>query len=406
MPQSPTPPRVLMVSDVYFPRVNGVSTSIQTFRRDLAALGCESLLIAPAYPDERADEPGILRVKSRYLPFDPEDRVMRRRDFRRVAAAIEGQYDLVHVQTPFLAHYLGAALARRFDLPLVVSYHTYFEHYFHHYLPLVPAASLKWLARTITRSQLRQVDAVISPSPQMAEALTAYGVAAPLEILPTGLDFELFRGGDGARFRREHGVAPERPVMLTVGRVAFEKNLAFLIDVLERVRAQVADVLLVIAGEGPALEPLRKEVANRGLADNVLFVGYLDRASGLLDCYRGADVFVFASRTETQGLVLLESMAVGTPVVSTAVMGTRAVLDGALGAVVVEESVTDFAEAAVGLLRNSSRRQALGAAGALDVARRWSGPEMARRLLYLYQKVVATKPRSNNGNEARRLPGT
>lgn len=406
MPQPESSPRVLMVSDVYFPRVNGVSTSIQTFRRDLATLGCESLLIAPAYPASRIDEPGVLRVRSRYVPFDPEDRQLRRGDFRRVAAGLAGRFDLVHVQTPFVAHYLGAGLARRFGVPLVVSYHTYFEHYFHHYLPFVPAASLKWLSRAVSRSQLGRVDQVIAPSAQMAEVLKAYGVTAPIEVLPTGLDEELFRGGDGARFRRAHAIPPARPVMLTVGRVAFEKNLGFLIDVLEEVSRAIPDVLLVIAGEGPALEKLRADVARRGLAGNALFVGYLDRATGLLDCYRGADVFVFASRTETQGLVLLESMAVGTPVVSTAVMGTRAVLDQAPGAVVVAEDVTEFARAAAELLRDPDRRKALGRAAAGDVAQRWSGPEMARRLVHLYRRLVATEPRRAARDQAPSLPGT
>jgi glycosyltransferase involved in cell wall biosynthesis len=395
-----------MVSDVYFPRVNGVSTSIQTFRRDLATLGCESLLVAPAYPAARADEPGVLRVRSGYVPFDPEDRIFRRRDFRRVTAGLAGRIDLVHVQTPFAAHYLGASLARRWRVPLVVSYHTYFEHYLHHYLPLVPAAWLKWLARHFSRSQLAQVDGAIAPSPQMAEALRAYGVTTPIEVLPTGLDEDLFRGGDGPRFRSAHGIAPERPVMLTVGRVAFEKNLGFLIDVLAEVSREIPEVLLVIAGEGPALEALRADVAQRGLAGNVLFVGYLDRATGLLDCYRGADVFVFASRTETQGLVLLESMAVGTPVVSTAVMGTRAVLENAPGAHVVEESVTEFSAAVARLLRDPAERRRLGSVAARDVAQRWSGPEMARRLLYLYCRLVATERRHDGEIEARSLPGT
>jgi glycosyltransferase involved in cell wall biosynthesis len=377
-----------MLSDVYFPRVNGVSTSIQTFRRDLAALGCDTWLVAPVYPTARTDEPGILRVRSRYLPLDPEDRIMRRRDFRRVVAPLRGGIDIVHVQTPFLAHYWGGALARESGAKLIVTYHTYFEHYFHHYLPLVPQSWLSGLARAISRSQLNGVDRVIAPSAPMAEALLAYGVETPIDVLPTGLDLELFAGGDGERFRHAHGIAADRPVMLTVGRVAFEKNLAFLIDVLERVRAAVPDVLFVIAGEGPALEPLRRDVARRGLARHLLFVGYLDRTTGLLDCYRGADVFVFASRTETQGLVLLEAMALGTPVVSTAVMGTQSVLADAPGAIVVDEDVTAFADAVSGVLGDASRLRALSRAAARDVAARWSGPEMASRLLALYRDVL------------------
>jgi 1,2-diacylglycerol 3-alpha-glucosyltransferase len=389
MSTAPAHPRVLMLSDVYFPRVNGVSTSIQTFRRDLADLGWETWLIAPEYPQSRVDEPGIFRVRSRYLPLDPEDRIMIRRDFRRVVDSLEPA-DIVHVQTPFLAHYFGARLARRWRAKLVVSYHTYFEQYFHHYLPLVPTAWLKMLSRAISRAQLNRVDLVIAPSQQMAGVLTEYGVSVPIRVLPTGLDLELFRGGDGARFRERYGIAADRPVMLTVGRVAFEKNLEFLIDVLERVRADVPDVLFVIAGEGPALDPLRKRVARRGLSESLLFVGYLDRATGLLDCYRSADIFVFASQTETQGLVLLEAMALGTPVISTAVMGTQSVLADAPGALVVDENVDGFAAAAIRLLSDPEERHKLARLAARDISARWSGGEMARQLREIYRGLVPT----------------
>lgn len=389
MPVSAKHPRVLMLSDVYFPRVNGVSTSIQTFRRDLAELGCFTFLIAPEYPSSADEEAGVLRVKSRYLPLDPEDRVMIKRRFKEVAESVADDIDIVHVQTPFLAHYWGARLARRIGAKLVVTYHTYFEHYFHHYLPLVPKALLKALARKISRAQLNGVDYVIAPSAQMARALVDYGVSTPIEVIPTGLDPELFAGGDGARFRQSHGIDTRRPVLLTVGRVAFEKNLEFLIDVLERVREDVPDVLLVIAGEGPALEPLKRQIRRRHLAGNVLFVGYLDRRGGLLDCYRSADLFVFASRTETQGLVLIEAMALGTPVVSTAVMGTASVLADAPGAVVVDEDLGAFSRAVTELLNDEDRRAALSEVAARDIAGRWSGIEMARRLLAVYDGLVA-----------------
>jgi hypothetical protein len=107
-----------MISDVYFPRINGVSTSIQTFRRDLAALGHEVDLIAPRYPSSGEDDPRIQRVASRYLPFDPEDRIMSRQEILRLSDALRRErFDLVHIQTPFVAHYAGVELSRRLGLP-------------------------------------------------------------------------------------------------------------------------------------------------------------------------------------------------------------------------------------------------------------------------------------------------
>src|ERR1044072_5384619 len=99
--------RVLMVSDVYFPRVNGVSTSIQTFRRDLDELGCESWLLAPAYPQPANDDERVLRQPSRYLPFDPEDRLMSARSAVRAALGVGPRFDVVHIHTPFVAPRVG-----------------------------------------------------------------------------------------------------------------------------------------------------------------------------------------------------------------------------------------------------------------------------------------------------------
>jgi glycosyltransferase involved in cell wall biosynthesis len=382
--------RILMISDVYFPRVNGVSTSIQTFRDDLLSLGHRCVLVAPDYPSRRAnDGQAMIRIHSRAVPRDPEDRLFSRGRLLALTEELRRQrFDLVHVQTPFAAHYGGIELARRLAVPVVETYHTYFEHYLHHYVPALPPRLLQALARRLTVSQCHQVDAVISPSRQMAEALRAYGVTTPIEVLPTGLPAERFVPGDGARFRARHGIPAQRPVALFLGRVAHEKNIDFLVRMLAALRTRVPDVLLVIAGEGPAEAHCRAQVQALGLSDSVGFVGYLDRRNGLADCYRAADVFVFASRTETQGLVLLEAMAQGTPVVSTAVMGTVDVLADTGGAVVVPEDEGAFADAVASVLADPARRAALGAHAVQD-ARRWSSRLMAERLVSVYAGVIA-----------------
>lgn len=383
------PMRVLMVSDVYFPRVNGVSTSIQTFRRDLAALGCETWLVAPQYPRGWDDDAHTLRQPSRYLAFDPEDRMMKPRATLATCLELAGRVDVLHVQTPFVAHYAGLRAARRLGVPTVESYHTFFEEYLHHYLPLLPAAGARALARSFSRRQCNAVDAVVAPSRQLADVLVGYGVTRPIRTIPTGLSLREFEGGDGAAFRSSQHIAPDRPVMLLVGRVAHEKNIGFLLQVLAEVRRSVPDVLFVVAGEGPALQALRRAAAEVGVEASVLFVGYLDRRGALLDCYRAADVFVFASRTETQGLVVLESLALGVPVVSTAVLGTKEVLEHASGALVVRENVTEFSTAVVEVLTQPSLRTALANAGRQFVARNWSSVEMAKRLAQLYEEVAA-----------------
>jgi glycosyltransferase involved in cell wall biosynthesis len=380
---------ILMVSDVYFPRINGVSTSIQTFRRELARCGHRVTVVAPDYAGQRQEEPDILRVPSSSVPFDPEDRLMRRGALRAaLRSAVPGRIDLVHIQTPFLAHYAGLALARERGVPCIETYHTYFEEYLFHYVPLAPRAWLRAAARRFSRKQCNALDAVVVPSRAMREVLSGYGVRTPMHIVPTGLDLGHWQSGDGAAFRRQHGIAADRPVLVHVGRVAFEKNIDFLLRMLVRVRERVPGVLLVVSGDGPARADLEALARRLALSDSVRFVGYLDRRTALLDCYRAGDAFVFASNTETQGLVLLEAMALGVPVVSTAVLGTRDILEGAGGALIAGEDEGDFAGKVVRVLQDGALRARMSAAAREDAAR-WAAPAMAQRMAALYTDLCS-----------------
>ena len=378
--------RILMVSDVYFPRINGVSTAIQTYREALAGCGIEVSLVAPDYGSV-CNEKWISRVSARPVPRDPEDRLMRWGAMRSaVDAAVARGCDLIHVQTPFLAHYAGHGAARRAGLPVIATYHTLFEEYLQHYAPFIPAGLLRSAARRFSRSQCNALSAVIVPSQAIHQRLSDYGVKTPLHILPTGIPVGRFSGIGRAAFRARHGIDQTRPVALYVGRVAHEKNIEFLLDVIDLARESLPDLLLVIAGEGPALVSLRESVASRGLSANVQFLGYLDRRSELPDCYAAADVFTFASRTETQGLVLLEAMAAGLPVVALAAMGTIDILGARRGALVPEDNPAAFALEVVDVLRNDDLRNRLARDGR-DYANEWSDETLAGRMADLYRQI-------------------
>ena len=363
---------ILMISDVYFPRVNGVSTSIATFRRSLAALGHSVMLIAPDYLTAVDDDAGIVRIPSRYLVLDPEDRVLKAGEIlSQMNQLRHRRFDLLHIQTPFIAHHVGVKLARRLGIPCVETYHTYFEEYLYHYIPFLPKLFLKSMARSLTRRQCNHMDAVVVPSGAMHEVLDGYGVRAPVSVIPTGIEPGDLPPGSRERFCSTHGLDASRPMLVHIGRVAHEKNIAFLLEVLRAVRRVVPDVLLVIAGEGPALPSLRRKALELDLERNVRFLGYLKRGPDLSDCYCAGDVFIFASATETQGLVLLEAMSLGVPVVSTAVMGTRDILGPGKGALVAGETVTDFADKIVRLLGDPRLRERL-AREAREFAVGWS----------------------------------
>ena len=380
--------KILMLTDVYFPRVNGVSTSIQTFRRELRELGHEIWVVAPEYGQPTADERDIDRIISRRVLFDPEDRMMQPRLLaRRLESFQHSNFDLVHVQTPFVAHYAGLRLARRLGIPCVETYHTFFEEYLFHYLPILPKGVWRAVARRFSRRQCNQLDGLVAPSQAMLEVLVRYGVRTRMRVIPTGMPEDI-QEGDGVAFRARHGIGRDQPVLVYVGRVAFEKNIEFLLRVVHVLkRTTHPDVMLIVAGEGPAKNRLRRQGSALGLESNLRFVGYLARGADLSSCYQAGDVFVFASPTETQGLVLLEAMSLGVPVVSTAVMGARDILAVGRGALIAEEDILHFAAQVRRLLDDAELRRRLGEEGRV-YAGQWTARGPAQALLAFYQDLL------------------
>jgi len=252
----------------------------------------------------------------------------------------------------------------------------------------LPQGWLRFAARRLSFHQCHQLDALIVPSRIIADTLQRYGVRTACRVISTGLAPELFAQPASADdFRQRYGLPAKAPLLLFVGRVAFEKNIRFLIDMLPGVLAKHPQARLVITGEGPALEALKRHAQQSGVAEAVVFIGYLERSGPLQDAYRAADVFVFASRTETQGLVLLEAMALGTPVVSTAVMGTREVLVDGEGCLIADDNHQDFTCKVNQLLSHGSQRTALGARGQAYAAQ-WHEDIKTAELMGFYQQLV------------------
>jgi glycosyltransferase involved in cell wall biosynthesis len=380
--------KILYISDVYFPRINGVSTSIRTFVKQMQSLGHEVHLIAPDYAASTEDESWIKRIPARSIYFDPEDKLMKwGTAMQKLPELRRENYDLIHVHTPFVAHYLGLRLARELKVPCVETYHTFFEDYLHHYLPWVPKLIARGIARTISKRQCNAVDAIVAPSKPMLDVLRAYGVKAAAEVIPTGLQEHSFKDADGKAFRIKYGIPLERPMLLFVGRVAFEKNISFLLEMTKVLIEKHPDALLVVAGQGPAEKILHKLAADLGLDNNIKFIGYLDRNTELNACYQAADIFVFSSKSETQGLVLLEAMAQGTPVVAIAELGTASILIEGKGALIAADNIEGFADKVHYLLKYPEDRYELGKVALMYATENWTAKLQAERMLHFYHHI-------------------
>jgi glycosyltransferase involved in cell wall biosynthesis len=381
--------KIALVTDTYFPRINGVSTSTQIFAEEFVKLGHEVHIYAPAYPNsiDETNHLKIYRFPSLYLFFDPEDRLgMPWTEKKLVRQFVENKYDIVHTQTPFTIGGPAVKWARQSGAKVVHTYHTLFAAYTEHYIWFLPKSWGVWYAKNASRRYCNSCDLLITPSTEMQNVLLSYNVTKPVEVIPTGIRLERFQGKDRERFRKLKGYKPEDQVVLFMGRVAEEKNIDFLMRVVLRLKPQIPHLQFLIAGEGAAKKHLEKMTVDLNMGDYVHFAGYLSKEDWR-DCYAGSDLFVFASITETQGLVVTEAMAAETPVVAVGEMGIKDVMASGKGGLVTKLDENEFTEAVRKMLTDKAL-YAQKKSETLAEADKWSSTSMAKRMLEAYEKIL------------------
>jgi glycosyltransferase involved in cell wall biosynthesis len=366
--------------------LGGVPSAVDIARRGLVALGHDVVIVAPRMPGSRLDEPGVLRVPAVPAPTYPDFALplpatpWLRRRLRALTL------DVYHAQHPFLLGGTARRLARENGRPLVFTYHTLYDKYAH-YVPLPRDLVARWAIRWST-AFANAADLVLAPSEAVAARLRAQGVRRPVETLPTGVDLERFRPGDRRAARQALGLAPGDPVALYVGRIDREKNLGLLLEGVARARVPALRLLLV--GRGTEVAALRRSAPARRLGPRLELRGAVEPEALAAYC-RAADLFVFASTTETQGLAVLEAMATQLPVVAVRAGGVEeAVVDGVSGLLVPEDPAA-LATAVEQVLGDPGLAAKLGAGGR-EAARRFAAPALAARLAEAYVRVLGERP--------------
>lgn len=369
--------RVGLFTEVYHPVVNGVVTAVDTLRTFLTELGHEVTVFTPRHPEARYDA-GVVRIPSLPLPTQSDYRltvpVLRRSEIAHRVARL----DVLHLHSPFVTGWMGLRYARRYGHPTVYTYHTQLEAYAH-YVPF-EARATRYAASELTRRFANAVAAVIVPTVAMERRLRELGVDGRIEVLPTGIDVDVFaRGRRRDDLRARMGAGPEDRLCLAVGRLALEKNLDIVIEALAQVPSP--KLRLAFIGEGPEREALEALVRERSLGERVCFLGALQRES-LPDYYASADVFLFPSLTETQGLVQVEALAAGLPVFAADSPQNRDVLGGC--ARLLPADARSFALAMEGTEIAVATREEM-----LAVARRFDARGIAVRCVEIYQEAIA-----------------
>ncbi len=374
-------------TDTYVPQINGVATLLPILDRLLTKQGHRVYTFAPSYHGRRWSLEGerVFRFPALKFLYHKESRVTI--PYHREAWRAFQELDVIHSHTPFSLGVLAIRLSRRYDVPHLHTYHTLFTEYLH-YLPRYLRPTPAMVAR-ISRAFCNRCDAVTVPSSSMKEELTSYGITVPIHTLPFGMDLEDFAGPPQIDVQRELSLPEGEQLLLCAGRLSREKNVSFLLRAFQRVLQHQPAVRLIIVGDGPARGELEHEAKQLGIARQVTFTGYLPWKT-LIDYYKSADLFVYASKTEAQGIVFVEALASGLPVVAVGEMGALEAVDHGINGLLIQDDEDAFAEAVLGLLRDENRLGEMRRA-ALVRAEKTSIQRSLETLLGIYHHMLEAR---------------
>lgn len=374
--------RVAIFTDSALPILNGVSVSVDTLIQGLRERGCSVHLFATGFPGHRDADPNTHRslavltpwTKGYPLAVPPFLHLLHR--FR------QHEFDLIHTHTPFTMGMVGLRWAQSHALPIVSTYHTLYDRYAH-YVPFVPRRYVRFKIAKHTNFYYNRVDRVIVPSDAAAKWLRRHAVGTPCKVIPTTVRPPTRI--DRQQVRTAMRLGPGTKMLLYVGRIAKEKNLDMLLYAAQSVFRQDSSSVLWLVGDGPYRDACAKISRDSGIGDRVRFIGFVPREQ-VDQYYAAADLFVFPSVTETQGLVVEEAMSYGLPSVVASGGGASAAVMPGVNGLIVRNDPAEFAAAVISLLQDDARRKRMGS-NAAEMNRQARDKGMISAVLSVYEEA-------------------
>jgi glycosyltransferase involved in cell wall biosynthesis len=305
--------KIAFFTDTYYPQLNGVTVSIGNFAQELRKQGHQVYIFAPKIAGYKDDDSNVFRLRSfKVLSSEPEARAPLPTPSKAIAAIFKLDFDLVHAHGNGAFSFLGYQVARLKGVPYILTFHTIHSKYTHYFF------NGKLVKPNMVEGGMRVFgnlcDGVVTPSIKMRKELLGYGVKKNIEVVPNFIDHKKFAHIEKGYLRDKLGLSQTDKILLTVGRLGKEKNFDFLINVLSKFQKINPKAHLVIVGKGSEqgnLETLAKKLK---IENRVHFIGSVE-SSEMPKVYADANLFVFASTTETQGMVVLEAASSNLPLV-------------------------------------------------------------------------------------------
>lgn len=387
--------RIAIFSDSLLPVLNGVSISIDTLVKALRDRGHSVHLFGPGHPGAPEEDPNVHRFRSVQTPWTKGYPIAIPPFYGELQRFRRHHFDLIHTHTPWVVGFVGLRWAESHEIPIVSTYHTLYDRYAH-YFPILPRRYIRFRIAKQTNFYYNSVAHVITPTDASLKWLRRHSVKTPATVIPTAGAAPVPIDRSEARLTLD--LRPNQRALLYVGRLAKEKNLQTLIKATAFALRKDPQLRLLVVGDGPFREDLRTYARSLGIGDKVRFVGFVPR-NQVDRFYAAADLFVFPSFTETQGLVIEEAMNYGLPTVAIVGGGASEAIDPGVNGLVVSNSAEELADA-IGLYFGDHELQERLATAASHSGRRFSVDDMCDRVLGVYHSVLADHDREQLSHSA------
>jgi len=384
--------RIAIFTNNYKPFMGGVTRSVETLIQEFHARGHEVRLFAPRFEGYEERESWIYRVPSipRFNHTDFSLPLPYSVKVRSIMADFNPH--LVHVQHPFFLGEMGMHLGKNRNIPIVLTYHTQYDQY-SHYAPIDSDLVKRWIINVCT-SFCNLCDLVVAPSSDIRQVLIDRKVTSRIEVIPTGVNLAPYRDPDRRWLRETFKIGPEKTILIHTGRLAKEKNLNFLFRAVAQAMSGNETLVFFVAGIGDLVPHLKALSRELGIESRVIFHGRMTPEE-LVSAYAGADLFVFSSKSETQGLVVLEAMAAGTPVVAVDAPGVRDMVTDGVDGYLTDEDEDLFSRRILSLVESPEQRAAFSRAAEKKAAR-YRSSAMAGKVLDEYERLLRQPPETLN----------
>lgn len=382
--------RIGIFTNNYLPNPYGVTQSVESFRKQFEKLGHEVFIFAPTWKGYEDKNLHVFRYPSisTNIKFKFPLAIPYSQKMDKIIAGLD--LDIIHSQHPNLLGSAAVKWARKKKIPLVFTWHTLYDKYAH-FAVIIPEKLAAWWAIRNAKNYANKADHIITPTESVKEIIRNWGVTNKnIEAISSGVEEELYQNADRQIVRNKFGVKDEEILLLLASRLTSEKNIEFLFRSVIKVLKNNENTKFLVAGDGDLVPGLKLMAKENNLEDRILFEGIVNK-SEIKNYYAAGDIFVYASKSETQGMIITEAMYLGLPIVAVNAPGICDLVQNNVNGLLVSEKEKEFSGAVEKLISSEELRKKFGEASATIAREKYTDKICAEKLLEVYKKVIKQK---------------